>query len=217
MLTKILKPFVFVLVVMTVVSLACQGGSGTPAPEPTLVPSPVQAPQQPEQPQQQPEQPQPQPEQPQTSTGGYIVFNDRNDLCQFEVPDDWTYGESSGDSYYIDQYKAPDEQALIENIVYDDGSPFTGNSKGKFALALLHRFYSDTGKEGDIRITDDKIMPDGSERLSWTSRGGGYSGMSFFEVRNKTTFLMFTVEWVDGAEDLHVDNLDHAIETYVVP
>ena len=34
---KVLKPIVFVLVVMAVVSLACLGGAGTPAPEPTPV------------------------------------------------------------------------------------------------------------------------------------------------------------------------------------
>jgi hypothetical protein len=101
--------------------------------------------------------------------------------------------------------------------VYDDGEPFTGNSKGKFALALLHQFYSSTGEEGDIRISDDKIMPDDSERLTWTSKGGGYSGMSFFEVRNQSTFLMFTVEWSDDHESDYTDILNRAIESYDVP
>jgi hypothetical protein len=55
-----LKPFVFVLVFMALVGLACMGGSSTPAPEPANEPQ-----QQPEQPQQpaQPEEPQ-QPEEP---------------------------------------------------------------------------------------------------------------------------------------------------------
>lgn len=43
---KVLKPFVFILVVMAVVSLACLGGGGTPAPEPEPV---TEAPQQPPQ------------------------------------------------------------------------------------------------------------------------------------------------------------------------
>ena len=60
-------------------------------------------------------------------------------------------------------------------------------------------------------------MPDGSERLTWSSRDGGYSGMSFFEVRNKTTFLMFTVEWVNEAESDYADILNRAIESYYVP
>lgn len=58
---KVLKPFVFILVVMAVVSLACLGGTETPTQEPA--PPPVQQePQQPEQPAQ-PEEPT-QPEEP---------------------------------------------------------------------------------------------------------------------------------------------------------
>ncbi len=37
MTAKALKPFLFILVIMAVVSLACLGGAGTPAPEPTPV------------------------------------------------------------------------------------------------------------------------------------------------------------------------------------
>jgi hypothetical protein len=214
---KPFKPFVFLLVLMAVVSLACQALTGSPTPEP--VPPPVQEePQQPTlEPEEQPAQTQEPQQEPPTSNNDYIIFTDRNNHYQIEVPGDWIQSEDSGESYYIDQFKSPDGNALIENLVYDDGDPFTGKSNGKFALGLLHTFYSNTGEEGDIRISDDKLMPDGSERLSWSSREGGYSGMSFFEVRNKTTFLMFTVEWLDDAEADYVDILNRAIESYVVP
>ena len=214
---KTIRPFVFLLVVMAVVSLACQAviGSSDPAPA-----APVQEPQQPAQPEPiEPAEELAQPEQPESSAsnGEYVLFTDRNNLYQIEIPGDWIKSDGSGDSYYYDQFKAPDGRAFIENLVYDDGEAFTGGTNGKFALWLLHNIYSNTGKEGDIKITDDKIMPDKSERLTWTSRGGGYSGMSFFEVRNKTTFLLFTVEWVNEAETEYFDILNRAIDSYVVP
>jgi hypothetical protein len=206
--------FVFVLV-----SLACNGGLGTPTPVP-----PQPQPQEPQQqvqlptpePQQEPQQQvQPTPEPQQQTSGGLNTFTDENNYFEIQVPADWDYSHEIGDYYYIDQFKSPDEQALVENLVYDEGNAFTGNVNGKFALALLHTFYSATGKEGDIRITDDNIQPDGSERLIWESRSGGYSGISYFEVREKTTFLMFTVEWVNSAEDLYFDTLNSVIESYV--
>ncbi|MFZ5878499.1 MAG: hypothetical protein ACOY0R_03945 [Chloroflexota bacterium] len=211
--------FVFVLV-----SLACTGGQGTPSPVPPQ-PQPQQPqPQQPQPQQPQPQQPSPQPEpeqeptpsptEEQPTSGGWTSFTDENDFYTIQVPADWDYSHEIGNYYYIDQFKSPDEQALVENLVYDEGAAFTGNVNGKFALALLHTFYSNTGKEGDIRITDDNIQPDGSERLIWQSRGGGYSGISYFEVRNKTTFLMFTVEWINSAEDLYLDTLNAVIESY---
>lgn len=155
------------------------------------------------------------------NSGGFVMFTDQNELYSIEVPGDWTYEQSfdtENNYYYIDTFTSPDGGAVIENIVYDDGTPFTGNQKGKFALYLLNTFYSSTGKEGDIRVTDDSIMKDGSERLIWTSRGGGYSGISFLEVRsNGTTFLFFTVNWGNSVEDEYIDTLNYVIETYSIP
>lgn len=119
--------------------------------------------------------------------------------------------------YYIDQFKSPDGNALIENIAYDDGKPFTGSQNGKFALYLLNTFYSSTGKEGDIHVSDDSIQKDGSERLAWSSSGGGYSGLSYFEVRNRTTFLMFTVEYANDYENTYIDILNNVVASYRTP
>ena len=82
---------------------------------------------------------------------------------------------------------------------------------------MLHQFYSDTGEEGDIRVSDDSIQKDGSERLTWESKGGDYSGISFFEVRDRTAFLMFTVWWDNDYEDQYLDLLNSVIESYRVP
>ena len=217
MLKKTLKPFLFLIVLLAITGLACMSVTGSPDPGPAA-PSVQEEPQQViEEPVEQPSEPQQQPPQPAASNNDYVIFTDRNGLYQIEVPGNWLQSEETGDAYYIDQFKSPDGNSLIENLVYDDGDPFTGRSKGKFALALLHTFYSSTGDEGDIRVSDDKIMPDGSERLTWTSREGGYSGISFFEVRNDTIFLMFTVEWLDDAEADYIDILNRSIESYVVP
>jgi len=118
---------------------------------------------------------------------------------------------------YIDTFTSPDKNAFIENIAFDDGTVWTGNSNGKGALYLLNYRYSFTKKEGDIRISDDSIQNDGSERLTWTSKGGGYSGLSYFEVRNKTTFLMFTVYWNNDSESTYIDTLDKVVSSYRLP
>lgn len=211
---KTLKPVVFFVLILAMTSLACQALTGGSDPAPVQPQVPVQ--EQPQQPAEQPSEPQA-PSQPPAASSDYVVFTDRNDLYQFEVPGDWSESDGVGEFYYYDRFESPDQNAFIENIVYDDGEVFPGGTNGKFALYLLHNLYSSTGKEGDIKISDDRIMPDKSERLTWTSRGGGYSGMSFFEVRNKTTFLMFTLWWNDSAEDQHADNINHAIESYIVP
>lgn len=219
---KILKPFVFVFLFMTVMSLACGLFSGPGAP--VSEESPTQAPTQQPPPQQSPTEKQPVQEEPQpsdVSDNGYVTFTDQNQLYTIEVPADWTYEQTydtENNYYYIDTFTSPDGGAVIENIVYDDGERFTGNQKARFALYLLNNFYSSTGKEGDIRVSDDSIMKDGSERLTWSSKGGGYSGISFLELRsNGTTFLFFTVDWGDAVKDTYIDTLDYVIESYTNP
>ena len=152
-----------------------------------------------------------------TTSGDLVTFTDKNNYYQIQVPSDWKHDTSSGDNYYIDSFTSSDGKALIENIAYDDGKPFPGGSNGKFALQILHQFYSKTGKEGDIKVTDDAVQKDGSERLVWNSKEGGYTGISFFEVRKSTTFLMFTVEYVNEAKDQYLDLLNNVISTYSVP
>ncbi len=209
-----------VMLVFVFVSLACYGGNA-----PTAAPIQQQQQQQQQQiqptpvPQQQDVQPSPVPQQ-DSNSGGLTTFTDQNKYYAIDVPSDWAYSQtvdSEKNYYYIDTFTSPDQMALVENIVYDDNKPFTGNDKGKFALYLLNTFYSKTGKEGDIRVSDDRIMQDGSERLIWTSKAGGYSGISFLETRGSTTFLLFTVEWVNSAEDQYKATLDAVIASYRVP
>ncbi len=198
---------------LLIVSLAC-GGSGEPTPYPTIPPAPTNPPVQQEQ------QPQDTGNQEQTTTDDALVtFVDENNLAAFDLPGDWFYEHSTGENYYVDRFTSPDEvSGFIENIVYNDGTPFVKSQKGKFALDLINTFYSATGQVGDIRVTSDQIQSDGSERLEWVSKSGGYSGVSFLETRgDDTTFLLFTAWWLDTADQATLDTINNAISSYRIP
>ncbi|MEW6716018.1 MAG: hypothetical protein AB1345_00715 [Chloroflexota bacterium] len=138
-------------------------------------------------------------------------FSGPNNLFTIEVPNSWWYEQSVGEYTVVDTFYSPDEHAVIQNIAYDDGNPITKTEAGQFALDLLRNFYA-----SDITITDDTIQPDGSERLTWYSPGGNYSGVSFFESRG-TTFLLFTAMYDNPFEDIYLDILDYIVGTYEVP
>lgn len=152
-----------------------------------------------------------------SSSNGLLTFTDQNNLYAIDVPSDWTHTHDSGEHYYWDTFKSPDGGAVVENYMYDDGEPWSGKDSGKYALAVLNQLYSKTGQEGDIRVSEEKVQQDGSDRLTWTSKSGGYSGISFFEIRSRTTFLMFTVNWGNGYKDKYIDVLNKVIESYRVP
>jgi len=150
-----------------------------------------------------------------------VTFTDANNLFSFDLPGDWTYGNSFNDKdgVYVDRFESPDGTGFIENITGFSGDPLTGGSNGKLALYFINKYYSNTGEGGDIRVSSDQIQKDGSERLAWKSTGGGYSGLSYFEVRgsDRKTFLMLTVWWSSATPQEVLDQINNAVESYRVP
>jgi hypothetical protein len=140
-----------------------------------------------------------------------FTFYGPGDLFSIEVPIAWTYEIEEEESVIVDTFTSPDDHALIQNITYDDGTEVSRSDAGAFALGLLKEIYAT-----DIQISGDQVQPDGSERLTWRSPSGAYSGISFLETRG-TTFLLFSVIWDDAYEDYYYDTLDYTIGTYVVP
>ncbi|MGA7192743.1 MAG: hypothetical protein WBW94_03865, partial [Anaerolineales bacterium] len=132
---------------------------------------------------------------PEIPASNLTTFTDQNKYYQIQLPKDWKHEQSSGSHYYMDTFTSPDGNAVIQNIAYDDGTPISGSTNAQFALNLLDKYFSMNGQTGSITISDTNMENDGSERLSWASASTDASGISFIEVRNQTTFLIFSVEW----------------------
>jgi hypothetical protein len=138
-------------------------------------------------------------------------FVSPNDLFTIQVPMAWRYELTEGETAIVDTFYSPDEHGIIQNITYDEGEEISRSEAGAFALDLLRTYYAE-----DIVITDDQLQADGSERLTWNSPSGNYSGISFLETRG-TTFLLFSTLWDNPFEDIYIDVLDYTISTYDVP
>lgn len=210
--------FAFVAL-MLAVSLACLGSTATPAAVPTVPPPPTKesAPLNP------PSNPSSDnPASPGGNGSGFITVEDQNKLYQFDIPADWSYEATDlGNPLYSDVYMiadtwtSPDESAVVEGVVGNSkGFNFDGTTSTRVALDTLNYLYSYTGQEGDIRISKTATAQDGSTRFDWSSKGGDYSGISWFEVRGTRTFLMWTVDWGNGADQAILDIVDNAINTY---
>lgn len=207
---------------MLIVGMAC-GASADPTAFPTLPPVPTSVP-----PVQQ-GQPQDQGQGQPANTGGSGTFVDQNNLLAFDLPSDWTLEHvEQGDAIYsdvdayTDTFTSPDGSAKIESLVMfaNEGVTVTNSVSQGVALDILNTYYSSTGtNNGDIRISSDQIMQDGSERFEWTSKGGNYTGVSFFEVRgaDKRTWLMWTAWWSNSSDQAVLDIIDNAINTYYIP
>ncbi len=215
------------IALLTSVSLACAALSpAEPTAVPTLPPPPTAAPLPTS------DVALPNPSGPSNPAGGnagnsqagtssdMVTFVDENNLLGFDLPGDWFYEHNAYDVYYVDTFTSPDESsAKVESLVYNDGEAFVKSQNGQFALYLLNTYYSSTGKVGDIRVLSDQIMDNGFDRLEWTSKAGGYSGNSYFETRgdDNSTFIMFTIWYINEADQATLDVLNNVVDTFYTP
>jgi hypothetical protein len=139
------------------------------------------------------------------------TFTGPNDLFSIEAPTPWLYEQTEDEATIVDTFYSPDGHAVIQNITYDEGTEISRSQAGQFALELLRTYYAE-----DIRITDDQVQADGSERLTWHSPSGNYSGISFLETRG-TTFLLLTTMYDNDFEDYYLDALEYTISSYAIP
>jgi hypothetical protein len=139
------------------------------------------------------------------------TFTDPDGFFSFDVPFGWSHEVNSQTNAVVDTFWAPDRLAYAQNIKYDDGTTISKSLSGAFALDLLHQFYAK-----DVKITSDKVQPDGSERLAWNSPSGGLSGTSFFETRG-TTFLMLTLASDASVGALYSPVFDALLASYTIP
>jgi hypothetical protein len=139
------------------------------------------------------------------------TFTDPEGYFSFDAPYAWRHEVYSETYAVVDTFWSPDELAYVENIKYDDGTTISKSLSGAFALDLLHKFYA-----SDVKISSDKVQPDGSERLTWNSPSSGQSGMSFFETRG-TTFLMLTLSSQDSVGYVYSPVFDSVVASYAVP
>ena len=186
--------------------LACETlfPSATPTSVPTSSPAPTAVPQATD-----------------TPIASLTTFTDQNNDYQIDVPSDWTHKSSSGQDFYWDTFTSPDGGAVVENYTYlkaasAGGTPWNDTQMKKYATEVLDKYYSKTGKPGDIEITETKPQSDGSVRLAWDSKSGDYSGLSYYELRT-TRFLLFTVDWGNSYKDQWIDMLNKVIASYRVP
>ncbi len=141
------------------------------------------------------------------------TFNGPGDLFEVEVPSAWLYSQSTElENTTIDTFTAPDGKAFIENIAVDDGTTRDPALTQGSALALINYKYSNGAN--DIAVREEVPQDDGSIRLTWTSDASGLSGQTFYEVRNGTTLLLFTVAFDSTLSDVYLDVVNYSVSTY---
>ncbi len=142
------------------------------------------------------------------NTGSSLFTTFSNGSFSMEVPQYWHHRTASSDNSVVDTFSSPDENAVIQMVVYDDGERITGSVAGAFVRNLLRNYYAK-----DIVVTSYKYLPDGKEELIWYSSGSNYQGTTYFDAHD-TELIIYTVMTAAIFNDIYNDLLMNALNSF---
>jgi hypothetical protein len=139
-----------------------------------------------------------------------------NNIYEIDIPQPWAHTREEPADMAVDTFLAPDQNSAIQILVYDDGKTKMNQAiAGQVALSVLNQSY--TNGADDIKIISDKPgQAQGTERLDWKSKTGGYQGVTFFQGRGNTLVLLSFL-FVNGYEDDYQFMVDYTMSTYILP
>jgi len=131
-----------------------------------------------------------------------------NHHFSIRVPPYWQFNRTEEDHMMIDTFISPDENAVIQTIVFDDGQQVTKVVASELALTLLRENYTK-----DISVIKDEVLKDGREKLSWRSNAGDYQGITSFAASG-TEIYVVTVMWSNDPAQLYQTILEDVQSSY---
>ncbi len=127
-----------------------------------------------------------------------------------EVPTAWSKYVDIGriENTQIEGFLSPDRHAAVQIATYRQGSFVTQEAKAIKTLDVMRLMYG-----YDLRVSHDKALPDGRERLAWSAARRGISGISFFNSYGNSIYI-FSIVWDDEFQYLYEDTLNAIVESF---
>ena len=137
-------------------------------------------------------------------------FVSQDQIFNLQVPTSWSkhIDAVSVERSVVEGFLSPDEYAAVQVVIYKKGSYVSPATKATKTLQIMHQIYG-----SDMRITVDKVLPDGREWLEWYSDRNGIQGTTYFDSVS-TDLYIFSVIWQDSAKELYRPVLEEIIDSF---
>lgn len=134
----------------------------------------------------------------------------REMIFNIQVPTSWSryIDLASIERTVVEGFISPDKQASVQVAIYSKGSPVSQEIKASKTLEIMRKLYG-----WDLRVSHDKALPDGRERLEWHAERKRINGVSFFDSAG-TFIYIFSIIWDDATKSLYKPVLDEISESF---
>jgi hypothetical protein len=129
---------------------------------------------------------------------------------EVEIPTAWGRYSDSGtvENTIIEGFTSPDQRAAVQIAVYNRGSLIGQKLKAEKTLDIMRAQYG-----YDLRVSHDKALPDGRERLAWYADRKGINGISYFDSYDSSLYV-FSIVWEEPTGYIYQAILEEISESF---
>ncbi|MDK2980250.1 MAG: hypothetical protein PWQ55_597 [Chloroflexota bacterium] len=137
-------------------------------------------------------------------------YASREQIFTLEVPTSWSKfaDAASLDRTFVEGFTSPDGRAGVQVAIFSKGSAISQETKAARTLEIMRSLYG-----WDMRVSTDKALEDGRERLEWYGEMKDVQGITYFDTSG-TSLYIFSVIWEPATQDLYLPVLQEVIDSF---
>ena len=137
-------------------------------------------------------------------------YTSREQIFTLKVPTSWSKfaDAASMDRTVVEGFTSPDGRAGVQVAIFSKGSNISQETKGVKTLEIMRVLYG-----WDMRVSTDKSLQDGRERLEWYGTMKDVQGITYFD-KSGTDLYIFSVVWEAATQDLYLPVLQEVIDSF---
>lgn len=108
----------------------------------------------------------------------------------------------------MEGFLSPDQRASIQVAIYRHGATITQTLKAERTLEIMRAYYGH-----DLRVSHDKALADGRERLAWRAERKGINGISYFDSFGGSLYVLSFI-WEEPMADIYAPILEEIQESF---
>ena len=123
---------------------------------------------------------------------------------EVDIPTAWSkyVDAATVEKTIVEGFLSPDKRASVQIALYRRGVLIEQSLKADKTLEIMRALYG-----YDLRVSHDKALPDGRERLAWYAKNKGINGISYFDSYGSSLYV-FSIVWEESTAVIYLPLLE---------
>jgi hypothetical protein len=134
----------------------------------------------------------------------------RDIFFEVDVPTAWSkyVDAATVEKTIIEGFLSPDMRASVQIAVFRHGVQINQSLKADKTLDIMRALYG-----SDLRVSHDKALPDGRERLAWYASKKDINGISYFDSYANSLYV-FSIVWEESTAEIYLPLLEEIAASF---